>query len=295
MIDLTVPETVAAPFVVATAHPLDDPAAAARGRVRLPLAAELLGSPLLRMRTRPPAESGYADLLRDAAWVRPEERHLLAKTRQHIVVTGHAPPVSQPGHGQAAREIARAVAEACDGVVYDAWSHQVLAHAFRFAGEHPEFCLADDWLATFVVPDAGDLRLVTAGLHRFGFPELEAAQVPRGTLPAAITLLRCLAVGLLAEHWDWLACHPGARRRRIPDETWAEGLDVWRYWGAEPGEVLGGRVRVRLARAAGGDDGLPYLTAGPPGDFDAGAAAWWSDVVDLAMPYVPEAPRRAVA
>mgnify|MGYP007121726225 CR=1 FL=1 len=30
MIDLTVPASVAAPFVVATAHPLDDPAAVAR-------------------------------------------------------------------------------------------------------------------------------------------------------------------------------------------------------------------------------------------------------------------------
>lgn len=295
MIDLTLPETVAAPFVVAAPHPLDDPAAAARGRVRLPLAAELLGSSLLRVRVRPPAESGYADLMGVAAWVRPEERHLLAKARQHIVITGQAPPVSQPGHAQAAREIARAVAEACDGVIYDSWSHQVLPHAFRFGSEHPEFCLADDWLATFVGRDAGDLRLVTAGLHRFGFPEIEAARVPEGNLPAAITLLRCLAVGLLAEHWDWLACHPGAQRRRIPDETWAEGIDVWRYWGAEPGEVLGGRVRVRLSRVAGTDDGLPYLAAGPPGDFDAGAAAWWSDVVDLAMPYVPEAPRRMTA
>jgi hypothetical protein len=297
MIDLTIPESVAAPFVVATAHPLDDPVAVARGRVRLPLAAELLGSSLLRFRGRPAAESGYADLIGGAAWARPEEAHLLGKARHHIVVTGHAPPVSQPEHAQAAREIARVVAEACDGVVYDAWSHQVLPHAFRFGAEHPEFCLADDWLATFVTgEDDGELHLVTAGLHRFGFPELEADGVPGGNLFAAVTLLRCLAVGLIDEHWAWLACHPGARLRRIPPETWVEGADVWRYWAAEPAGVAGEPVRVRLSPAPPeGADALPYLVAGPPADFDAPAALWWNDIVDLAMPYVPEAPRRTAA
>jgi hypothetical protein len=297
MIDLSVPESVAAPFVVATAHPLDDPAAVARGRVRLPLAAELLGSSLLRFRVRPAAESGYADLIGSAAWARPEETHLLGKARYHIVITGHAPPVSQPEHAQAAREIARVVAEACDGVVYDAWSHQVLPHAFRFGAEHPEFCLADDWLATFVTGDEdGALHLVTAGLHRFGLPELEARDVPGGNLFAAVTLLRCLAVGHLDEHWAWLACNPGARLRRIPAETVVEGADVWRYWAAEPAGVAGAPVRVRLTPAPPeGADALPYLVAGPPADFDAPAALWWNDVVDLAMPYVPEAPRRTAA
>ncbi|MEV0399908.1 hypothetical protein [Actinoallomurus sp. NPDC050550] len=297
MIDLTIPESVTAPFVVATAHPLDDPAAAARGRVRLPLAAELLGSSLLRFRSRPAAESGYADLLGSAAWARPEQAHLLDKARHHIVITGHAPPVSQPEHAQAAREIARVVAEACEGVVYDAWSHQVLPHAFRFGAEHPEFCLADDWLATFVTGEEdGDLQLVTAGLHRFGLPELEAVGVPGGNLFAAITLLRCLAVGLLDEHWAWLACNPGARHRRIPDETRVDGADVWRYWAAEPAGATGAPVRVRLRPAPPeGGDTLPYLVAGPPAGFDAPAALWWNDVVDLAMPYVPEAPRRTAA
>ncbi|MEV5708341.1 hypothetical protein [Actinoallomurus sp. NPDC052274] len=297
MIDLTVPASVAAPFVVATAHALDDPAAVARGRVRLPLAAELLGSPLLRLRGRPAAESGYADLIGSAAWARPDEAHLLDKARHHIVITGQAPPVSQPEHAQAAREVARVVAEACDGVVYDAWSHQVLPHAFRFGAEHPEFCLADDWLATFVTGgEGGELHLVTCGLHRFGFPELEAAAVPGGNLFAAVTLLRSLAVGLLDEHWAWLACNPGARLRRVPAERTVDGTDVWRYWAAAPTGAAGAPVRVRLSPAPSeGADALPYLVAGPPADFDAPAALWWNDVVDLAMPYVPEAPRRTAA
>lgn len=296
MIDLIVPATVTAPFVVATAHPLDDPVAVARARVRLPLAAELLGSRLLHIRVRPAGESGHAGPMRAAAWARPEEAHRQAEVRHHIVISGHAPPVSQPGHAQAAREIARVVAEACDGVVYDQWSRQVLPRSFRLAPEHPEFFLADDWLAMFVADHGDHLRLVTAGLHRFGLPELEAALVPVGNGPAAITLLRCLAVRLLAEHWDWLACHPGGLRRRIPTQTWADGRDVWRYWGAEPEETLVGQVRVRLGRVTGKHArNLPYLVAGPPADFDADPADWWNDVVDLAMPYVPDVPRRTAA
>lgn len=296
MIDLIVPDTVTAPFVVATARPLDDPAAVARGRVRLPLAAELLGSRLLRIRVGPEGASGYAALMRTAGRTRPDEAHLPVEARHHIVISGAAPPVSQPGHAQAAREIARVVAEACDGVVYDGWTHQVLPRSFRLAPEHPEFCLADDWLATFVTDHDDRLRLVTAGLHRFGLPELGAALVPAGNLAAAVTLLRCLAVRLLTEHWDWLACHPGARRRRLPAQTWADGRDVWRYWGAEPEESLAGEVRVRLRPVTGERARhLPYLVAGPPADFDADPADWWNDVVDLAMPYVPDAPHRLTA
>jgi hypothetical protein len=308
MKDLDIPETVATPFVVATAHPPRDPAAVARARVRQPLAADLLGTPLVRICTLPAGLSGYADLMGSAAWVQPAERHLLAKVTHHVVVMGDIPPVSQPGHGQAARAIARAIAEACDGVVYDAWSHQVLPHDFRFGVEHPEFCLADDWLATFISGDsagagAGDggadgdgLDLVTAGLHRFALPELEAANVPARNVFAAVTLLRCLAVTLLDEHWDWLACNPGDRARRLPQHAWAEGRDVWRYWAAEPSGAVGGRVRVRFRHVAEeGPDALPYLTVEPPADFDAAAAEWWNDVVDLAMPYVSEAPRRMAA
>lgn len=293
MIDLDVPQTVTTPFVVAATCPLDDPVAAARSRLR-PAAAGLLDTAMVRVRTHPPGRSGFADLLAGAAWARPEQRRLLDKIDRHIVVIGELPPVSLPGHGQALREIARVIAGCCDGVVYDAWSHQVLAHDFRFAPEHPDFCLADDWLAVFVSGDGEHVRLVTAGLHRFGFAELEAAGVPSGTLFAAVTLLRCLAVGLLAEHWDWLAGHPGARRRRLEPVVSADGRDIWRYWAAEPGPA--GRVRVRLRPAAPGrHDGLDYLSVTPPADFGADAATWWSDVVDLAMPFVPELPRRLPA
>jgi hypothetical protein len=301
---LHIPETVTTPFVVATVQPPHDPPAIARARLRLPLAAGLLEAGFVSIRTLPAGESGYADLMSRAAWVREEERDLLEKVTHHVVVMGRVPPVSQPDHGQAVRAIARVVAEACDGVVYDAWSHQVLPHDFRFGVEHPEFCLADDWLATFLSRrpgrfDAiaeGGLHLTTAGLHRFALPELEAVRVPVGNTFAAVTLLRCLAVTLLSEHWDWLACNPGAQSRRLPDHAWAEGRDVWRYWAAEPTGAVGGRVRVRLGWSAEGDAGtLPYLTVGPPADFGAAAAEWWNDVVDLAMPYVPAAPRRAAA
>lgn len=304
MIDLHIPETVATPFVVATAQPPHDPSAMARARVRLPLAADLLGTPLMRIRTLPAGASGYSELMGSAAWVRPEERHLLEKATHHIVVMGHAPPVSQPDHGQAARAIARVIAEACDGVVYDAWSHQVLPHDFRFGAEHPEFCLADDWLATFISGDeAGDdgvdgggLDLMTAGLHRFALPELQATRVPVGNVFAAVTLLRCLSVTLVSEHWDWLACNPGARARRLARHAWAEGRDVWRYWAAEPKGAVGGRVRVRFRHVPEeGLEALPYLSVGPPADFGAVAAEWWNDLVDLAMPYVSEAPRRTAA
>jgi hypothetical protein len=303
MIDLDVPETVATPFVVATEQPLRDPASVARARVRHPLAVDLLGTPLVQIRTVPVGESGYAELTESAAWARPEDRYLLHKFTHHIVVMGHIPPVSQPDHGQATRAIARVIAEACEGVVYDAWSHQMLPHDFRYGVEHPEFCLADEWLATFISgsdrprgESAGRLQLMTAGLHRFALPELEARKVPLGNVFAAVTLLRCLAVTLLYEHWDWLACNPGTRSRRLPQHAWVEGRDVWRYWAAEPKNAVGGRVRVRLERT--GQDGpemLPYLAVGPPADFPGPVGEWWNDVVDLAMPYVSEAPRRMAA
>jgi len=302
MTDLDVPETVATPFVVATARPLADPSSVARARVRRPLAADLLGTPLVQINTRPAGESGYAELIESAAWARPEDRYLLHKFTHHIVVMGHIPPVSQPDHGQATRAIARVVAEACDGVIYDAWSHQVLPHDFRYGVEHPEFCLADEWLATFIsgsdgpAGGRGGLRLMTAGLHRFALPELEARKVPLANVFAAVTLLRCLAVTLLYEHWDWLACNPGTRSRRLPQQAWVEGRDVWRYWAAEPKDDVGGRVRVRLQptdRPVA--ETLPYLSVGPPADFAAPIREWWNDVVDLAMPYVSAAPRRMAA
>ena len=299
MIHLDVPETVATPFVVATAHPPRDPVAAARARVRHPLAAGLLRTPLVQVTTSPAAESGYAELLDGAAWARSEDRGLLHKLTHHTVVLGHVPPVSQPGHGQAVRAIARAIAEACEGVVYDAWSHQVLPHDFRFGTEHPEFCLADGWLAAYITGDrapGGSLHLVTAGLHRFALPELEADGVPVSSVLAAVTLLRCLSVTLVSEHWDWLACNPGAGSRPFRRHTWADGRDVWRFWAAEPRGSFPARMRVRFTRT--GDDGpdsLPYLAVGPPADFTASAQEWWNDVVDLTMPFVSGVPPRLAA
>lgn len=296
MIDLDVPETVATPFVVATDRPLSDPLGAARARVRHPLAADLLSTPLVRISTRPACESGFAELMAGAAWANPGDRDALHKLTHHIIVMGHVPPVSQPDHAQGLRAITRAVAEASEGLVYDAWSHQLLPHDFRFGVEHPEFCLADDWLATFITSEEGsgdDLRLMTAGLHRFALPELQASKVPVRNVFAAVTLLRCLAVTLMSEHWDWLACNPGTHSRTLPRHAWAEGRDVWRYWAAEPRKEVTGRVRVRFDRVNdNGPGALPYLSVGPPADFTAPLREWWNDVVDLAMPHVSTTPRR---
>jgi hypothetical protein len=296
MIELTIPETVPTPFVVATAQPPDDPLAVARDRVRLPLAADLLGTSLVRIHTLPTGVSGFGDLMAGAAWARQEERHLLDKTSHHIIVMGHLPPVSQPGHGQATRAIVRALAEAYDGLVYDAWSHQVLPYDFRFGVEHPEFCLADGWLATFIsgYGNPRGRRLTTAGLHRFALPELAATGIPPGNVSAAVTLLRCLSVTLLSEHWDWLACNPGARNRLLRRHAWVRGRDVWRFWAAEPRDDVTGQVRVRLTTEPHGD-AFPYVAVGPPADFNAPNAEWWNDVVDLAMPYVQNAPRHTAA
>jgi hypothetical protein len=359
MIDLDVPETVATPFVVATDRPPHDPRTVARTRVRHRSAADLLDTSLIQITTVPVGDSGYTGLIDAAAWARPSDRSMLRKFTHHVVVMGHIPPVSQPDHGQATRAIARALAEACDGIVYDAWSNQVLPHDFRYGAEHPEFCLADDWLATFITgrPDdalrleapyaarigalsgdpgknrapggvgesdavgggpgesaapggrlrdnggpegglrvGGRLDLTTAGLHRFALPELEAHAVPLGNVFAAVTLLRCLSVVLLSEHWDWLACNPGAHTRRLPPTATVESRDVWRYWAAEPRPTADGRVHVRLTKSGElGPQALPYVSVGPPADFPAAAGEWWNDVVDLAMPYVPQAPRRTAA
>ncbi len=301
--EFRIPGTVATSFVVATAHPPHDPAAVARARTRPPLAAALLRTPLVRIRAHPAGDSGYADAMGRAAG---PGHDLVRKATHHIVVTGRVPPVSQPEHGQALRAIARVVAESCEGVVYDAWSRRVLPHDFRFGAEHPEFCLADDWLS---VARTRGRRLETVGLRRFALPELEAPAVRPGNRLAALTLLRCLAVVLLSEHWDWLACNPGAKIRRLAQDVWVEGRDIWRYWAAEPAGPVGGHVRVRLSCPAAGQDPaarqgpadrqgpetLPTLSIGPPESFGASAATWWNDVVDLAMPYVPETPPRLAA
>jgi hypothetical protein len=285
--EFRVPDAVHASFVIATAHPPYDPVALARARTRPPLAAALLRTPLVRIRTYQTGESGYADLLGHA-----EAGDPVHKATHHIVVTARIPPVSQPEHGQALRAIARVVAASCDGAVYDPWSRCLLPHDFRFGAEHPEFCLADGWLTAWFAR----ARLTTAGLRRFGLPELEAPVVPRGNRPAAVTLLRCLAVAMLSEHWDWLACNPGAAIRRLPSHAWAEGRDVWRYWACEPAGPVGGRVRVRFGRSARHGPGEPMsLSIGPPADFGASTATWWNDVVDLAMPYVPETLRSLAA
>jgi hypothetical protein len=172
----------------------------------------------------------------------------------------------------------------------------VLPHDFRLGREHPDFCLADDWLATFISEAPTGMRLTTAGLHRFGLPELEAREIPLSNTFAAVTLVRCLSVTLLTDHWDWLACNPGAPSRRLPDHCHADSRDVWHYWAAEPPEAVTGRVDVRLRPSEeDGPSTLPYLAVGPPSDFTAPTAEWWNDVVDLTMPYVPKAPRRTAA
>ncbi|HEY3683221.1 MAG TPA: hypothetical protein VGL93_09285 [Streptosporangiaceae bacterium] len=162
------------------------------------------------------------------------------------------------------------------------------------------------------------VEATTRGLARFGVPELVIGAVRAEHLLTAVSLLRGVAVHLLAEHWAWLAA--GGRGPRMVDarprigaaemhQYWGRlGLDLWR--GAHPSSPAPGEsVEVRLepapsARAEAGDPdgggaaaapgdvtaGAPCVRVAPPGAGGAAeTAAWLSGRVDAIRPRIDPA------
>jgi hypothetical protein len=299
VVSFTVPETVTAPFVVLTARPPSEVVALARRHVAVPhrrLARDIIGTPFLRIGTYAARDSAFDTLLTQAPWAHPAEEYRLGSVTHHIVISARFSPRSQPAHTQAARATARVIASACDGLIYDAATHQILPFATRRLRERRAFFLGDDWLSVFVGDEKGGIvRASTVGLHRFGLPEFDAPDVPAASWAAAVSLLRCFAACTLAEHWEWLVLHPGGTDRELADDVLLESKLIWDYWGVDA-PSNGECVRFRVL------DGRPYdvpcwpvMRIRPPIEFHGSERLWWEEVVRPSIPFIPRRPLAARA
>lgn len=313
-IAVRIPATVPSSFVVATSAPPAEPVVVAARHLHPLLAPplraaarELLSGPLLRAAVCPARVSPWRAALVAAARA-PALRERLRTATHHVVVTAHSPPQSHPAHAQAARAIARALAFATAGVVYDAQTACLIGPAARGDVEPPAFRLADDWLSTAISsggpPGRGarELEVTTRGLVRFGLPELSAAAVRAEHLLIAVSLLRGTAVHLLAGHWAWLAAG-GGRSRRLAARPRVGAGDLYQYWGrrglerwrgAHPPGSGAASVELRLAPAPG--DPACLSVRPPEGEGPAAMAAWLSGPVDAIRPRMSAAgPASAVS
>ncbi|MEO5874166.1 MAG: hypothetical protein ABIQ26_04115 [Streptosporangiaceae bacterium] len=248
-IEIAVPQTISGRQVVVGEHRFKDPVRAVRDRLEdpwigsgaQPLAREaldLLRSPLLEIKAVAAAGSGLTGQVLDCASLACE-REFLESAGHHFVITCRGAPGAQPAQARAARVVARALSEEVGGLVVDLVTGEVL-EPFGFEHEPRRWVLGHGWCRVRV--DGTVVR--TAGLGRFGLPELRAASVPADLVIHAMNLLRALAYRLLEDHWTWIAGHPVGRRREIPGSLELESTDLWRYWGSQPLDT--GALGVRL-------------------------------------------------
>ncbi|SEF59510.1 hypothetical protein SAMN04489712_101537 [Thermomonospora echinospora] len=288
-LSLTIPESTTTRFLIAT----DDRSAPGVQRLRDALPAgglartarDLLASPLLLVTGCRAADSPWACRLPGLGGGA-AELAALRSARHHLVVTSIATPAAQPRHAQAARLVARTLAAITGGRVADLAANQLLTDPTGTESER--FALHDDWLGVFVSPDPGpNLRADTAGLHRFGLPELLVRGVPYGRLLTAVNVLRGLAFRLLADHRAWLSAAPGAGDRQLPADPDLDLGDILRYWGTDPPD-LGGPLPLHLVPSPADcpecGTGLRITPPGGQADLD-----WWDRTVAPAMPVHPEA------
>lgn len=293
LLGIDIPESVVTRFLVATdearppgaRHLRDMLSAGGLGRT----ARDLLASPLLSVGGGPAAGSpweGRLDLLGGGDAELAEVR----SARRHLPVTLLAGPAAQPRHAQAARLVARTLAVAAGGRVVDLAANQVLAPSDPPGHEPERFVLGQDWLGVFMAPD-GDrrLRCDTAGLHRFGMPELVVRHIPYAHLLAAAALVRGLAQRLLADHLAWLQASPHPTHRTIPADRTLAPADLLRYWTGPTGPARApgsprptgpaqapgspGSTGSREAGRAAGSAG-PNGSAGPRRPPDGGRDSW---------------------
>ncbi|MDL4817110.1 hypothetical protein [Actinomadura opuntiae] len=252
--ELEVPETVTTRFLVATqSRTLPGPGrlpdaigdgALAREAAAMLESARLVVEPV----TRP---SGELKTRFHRLAAPPGRLGTVVGARRHIAVTAAGPPAGQPRSAQAARLAARALATAVDGTVADLDSRQILPGSASPA-EPEGFALGRAWVSVFVTLDPDDgarARVDTAGLHRFGLPEVAARHVPYASMLTAANLVRGLTWQLVAEQAAWLGCGHRDRTRATRCERAVSAADVLRFWGAgPPGRAPGdsGSATVRL-------------------------------------------------
>lgn len=218
----------------------------------------------------------------------PGERRLLRRSRQHLTVSSAAPPHDQPAAVQAARAVARALAQAYGGLLADPLTGAVLpAHD----PEPTAFRLADGWLGWDVQVHDGaacspwdpagigacdGLMVTSRGLRRFALPEITLDGAACAHTLCATNLLRTVAARLVAGHLAFAAAHPGARRRAIDDHLPLPPAPLGvRLTPCAPASSPGSGSIRRLKVGPAGDTGpVTYLKVGPPAGFTGSLNDW---------------------
>lgn len=286
---LSVPETVASHYVIATSEPPDDPHAAVPWRVPKAFrrsAIDALKSPRMGIFTIAAGEHVWRldDLLACE-----EDRRRIAESSHQLVVSHHAATVDQPRQEQTARAVARALADATDGVLIDPQARQVVLRDGLAGAERDWFRMGDQWFGTRYSTVGGAacehdsdgcrcLRITLLGLRRFGLPDLVIDRVARAHDLAALNLLRALACRLLADQWRWLRNRPARPARPVDDHLTIDPADFWAFWAATP-SAPGRPVTVRLIAAS-----RAMLRIAPPADYGGAYGAWLNEVLVPSMP-----------
>lgn len=204
---------------------------------------------------------------------------------RHITVTAATAPGVRPRGAQAARLTARVLAAAVRGTVADLDSGRILPPEDGRPAEPERFVLGRDWAPVYITlepDDATRARAETAGLHRFGLPEVAVRRVPYGSMLTAANLVRGLAWQLFAEQAAWLGRGAVAGPRETPAERPVTEGDVMNFWGDRGSAAPAGAARVRLGRTGTGCPGCPAAIEAHPASEDRDA--WWSGSAARAMP-----------
>ncbi|MCO5992612.1 hypothetical protein [Actinoallomurus rhizosphaericola] len=288
---LSVPEVVTSHYVIATSEPPVDPYAVVPWRVPEPFrkpAIEALKTPRLGIFT---VDAGEATWRLDDVLACDEDRRRVRESSHQILLVHQALTVEQPHREQVARAVARALADATNGVLIDPQARQVLLRDGLARAERGWFRMGDQWFGTrYEVDEAARrpgpagaagcacLRVTLLGLRRFGLPNLVIDGVACTQDLPALNLLRAIASRLLTDQWRWCREHPARPTRSLDDHPRIEPDDFWAFWGATP-FLDGGPVVTRLAATSTGT-----LEVTPPDGYAGTVADWSREVLAPALP-----------
>jgi hypothetical protein len=292
---LSVPETVTSHYVIATSEPPDDPRAVVPWRVPEPFrtaAVQALTTPRLGIFT---IGAGEAMWRLDDVLASDDDQRRVRESSHQIVVVHRAATVDQPHGEQTARAVARAIADAANGILIDPQARHVVLRDGLARAERGWFRMGDQWFGTRYDideaagrPDSADaprataacscLRITLLGLRRFGLPDLVVDKVACAHDLAALNLLRALACRLLSDQWRWARLHPDQPTRPLDDHPKVDPEDFWTFWGATP-FVDGRPMTARLVPIS-----RTTLEVTPPADYRGTRAEWGREVLVPAMP-----------
>lgn len=176
-----------------------------------------------------------------------DERRLLRRTRQHVVVTSTAAPRTLPASAQVARAAARALAHTGGGLVIDPLTGTTVPLCGHCQDEPSGFRPADDWLGWDVRPaSAQGLHVTSRGLRRFALPEITLDGGACSHTLCATSLLGAVADRLLSGHLAFLTAHPHATTRLIDDHLQIAPVDPPRPPGLPPSPFPDGTASLRI-------------------------------------------------